>query len=48
MQDSGEIGTLHRDKAQTVGSHARAEHTISAGLWPDLRLGYDIHIFSNE
>ena len=40
-QDAGGIGTLHTDKAQTVGAHARAEHTISAGLWYDLQLGFD-------
>ena len=38
---AGEIGTLHTDKAQTVGAHASAEYTISAGLWHDLHLGFE-------
>ena len=45
-QDAGEIGPLHTDKAQTpVDAHARDEHTISAGLWHDLHLGFDRVLF---
>ena len=40
-QDAGKIGTLHTDKAQTMGTRARTEHTMSAGLWHDLHLGFD-------
>ena len=39
-QDDCEIGTLHTDKAQTVGAHAHAEHVISAGLWHGLHDGF--------
>ena len=40
-QDDRDLGTFHKYKAQTVGARASAEHTISAGLWHDLHLGFD-------
>ena len=39
-QDTGEIGTLHANTAQTVDAHAPLEHTISAAVRDDLHQSF--------
>ena len=40
-QYAGELGTFHTERAQTVGAHAHADHTISEGFWHVLHLRFD-------